>query len=52
MRSRGTHVFGRSAVAATHVFDAARPLVELQTLRYTLAGSPSGNLRADRATRS
>lgn len=33
---------------ATHVFARAHALADRPTLRYTLAGFPSGNLRAGR----
>jgi len=42
------HVFDRRHPRATHVFDAVHALADRPTLRYTLAGFPSGNLRAGR----
>lgn len=44
------HVFDRRHPRATHVFDAAYALADYPTRRYTLAGFPSGNLRAGRCT--
>lgn len=42
------HVFDPCHPRATHVFDPAPALADRPTLGYTLAGSPSGNLRAGR----
>jgi hypothetical protein len=42
------HVFEFTAHRATHVLDAALVVASPPTLGYTLAGFPSGNLRADR----
>jgi hypothetical protein len=43
-----THVLDLTAARATHVLDTAVVAASPPTLRYTLAGFPSGNLRADR----
>lgn len=43
-----THVFGPTTARATHGFDPALAAASPLPRRYTLAGFPSGNLRADR----
>ena len=48
MTSRTTHVFDVADAPVTHVFDPALVIATPPTLRYTLAGSPPGNLRTDR----
>ena len=45
---RCTHVFERTAARGTHVFDPALAAASPLPRRYTLAGFPSGNLRAGR----
>ena len=37
-----THVSGPPQLVPTHVFDGAQVVVDLETSRYTLAGSPFG----------
>lgn len=47
-RSIRAHVFDVTAARATHVSDSALVAASPPTLRYTLAGFPSGNLQACR----
>ena len=49
MTTPTTHVLDMPTTVATHVSGEPRVLAELETSRYTLAGSPSGNLRASRS---
>jgi hypothetical protein len=44
------HVFDLHHPRATHAFEPTYALADGPTLRYTLAGSPSGNLRGNRGT--
>lgn len=47
-RSIRAHVPDSTAARTTHVFDPTLVAASAPTLRYTLAGFPSGNLRAGR----